>query len=68
VLVEGDHATTPEAAILSYQKAEDLLARDLPVIPLRYAKNSFGYSTRVTNVDIDAFAHVKLLELTPAPH
>jgi oligopeptide transport system substrate-binding protein len=68
LLVEGDHAPTPEAAILLYQKAEDLLARDLPVIPLRYARNSFGHSARVANVGIDAFAHVKLLELTPSTH
>ena len=40
----------PEAATPLYQQAEDLLARDLPVLPMRFAKTNFGHSPRVTNV------------------
>jgi oligopeptide transport system substrate-binding protein len=68
LLAEGDRAATPEAATPIYQQAEDLLARDLPVLPLRFAKTNFGHSPRVANVAIDLFRHVKLLELTAAPN
>ncbi len=68
-LVEaGDQAATPEAATALYQQAEDLLVRDVPVLPLRYALNSFGHSTRVANVEMDMFFRVKLLDLTAAPN
>jgi len=62
----GDRAATPEEAVAQYQKAEDLLARDLPVIPLRVSLNSFGHSTRVTNVEIDAFTRANILTLRPS--
>jgi ABC-type oligopeptide transport system substrate-binding subunit len=65
---DGDQAATPEAATALYQKAEDLLVRDLPVLPLRFGRQSFGHSARVANVDIDLFMHVRLLELTAAPN
>ncbi len=68
LLAEGDRAATPEAATPLYQQAEDLLARDLPVLPLRFAKQTFGHSPRVANVEVDLFRHVKLLELTAAPN
>ena len=62
----GDRASTPEEATRLYQQAEDLLARDLPVIPLRYGLNNFGHSTRVTNVHIDLFFRVDLLAIERA--
>ena len=62
----GDRASTPEEATRLYQQAEDLLARDLPVIPLRYGLNNFGHSTRVANVHIDLFFRVDLLAIERA--
>ena len=47
-------------------QAEDLLARDMPVIPLRAGQNNFGHSTRVKNVEMDVFFRTKLLKLEPA--
>ncbi|WBB79269.1 ABC transporter substrate-binding protein [Micromonospora sp. WMMD882] len=61
LLAEGARAATEEAAIRKYQQAEDLLARDLPVIPLRHGQNVFGHSTRVRNVEMDLFDRVDLL-------
>jgi peptide/nickel transport system substrate-binding protein/oligopeptide transport system substrate-binding protein len=55
---DGDHASSPEEATKLYQQAEDLLVRDMPVIPLRYSPNNFGFSTRVKNVKVDAFQRV----------
>jgi peptide/nickel transport system substrate-binding protein/oligopeptide transport system substrate-binding protein len=60
LVAEGDRASTPEAATTLYQQAEDILARDLPVIPMRFGQNNFGYSTRVKNVELDLFNRVVL--------
>jgi peptide/nickel transport system substrate-binding protein/oligopeptide transport system substrate-binding protein len=67
LLAAGDRAATPDEALQLYQQAEDVLVRDLPVIPLRYMVTSSGHSTRVANVRVDVFRRVKVLELTPAP-
>ncbi len=65
LLAAGDHAATPEEATKLYQQAEDILVREMPVIPLRVMQNAYAYSTRVTNVEVDLFKHVKLLDITP---
>jgi oligopeptide transport system substrate-binding protein len=63
-LVEaGDRAATPEEALVSYQQAEDILARDMPVVPLRSMLNSYGFAPRMRNVELDLFNQVKLLQL-----
>ena len=36
---EGSAATTQDEAIAKYQQAEDILAKDMPVIPLRFGQN-----------------------------
>ncbi len=51
LLAEGISAPSEEEAIQKYQAAEDLLAEDLPVVPLRYGQNNFGHSTKVKNVE-----------------
>ena len=66
LVAAGDRAATREDATRYYQRAEDLLVRDMPVIPLRYAQNAFGHSERVANVEMDMFMRVKLLQLEPA--
>ena len=55
LVAEGSAAPTPDEAIEKYQQAEDILAQDMPVIPLRFGQNVFGHSTKVTNVEIDLF-------------
>ncbi|MDP9799269.1 peptide/nickel transport system substrate-binding protein/oligopeptide transport system substrate-binding protein [Catenuloplanes nepalensis] len=60
LVTEGTKAADEEAAIAKYQAAEDLLANDMPVIPLRFGQNNFGYSTKVRNVDIDLFQRIDL--------
>ncbi|MEU1885082.1 ABC transporter substrate-binding protein [Micromonospora rifamycinica] len=63
LLAEGAKAPNEEAAIAKYQAAEDLLAEDMPVIPLRYGQNNFGHSTKVKNVQMDLFDRVDLLKI-----
>ncbi|MEO7189605.1 MAG: ABC transporter substrate-binding protein [Vicinamibacterales bacterium] len=66
LLADGDKAPTLEASLAFYGRAEDLLARDLPVLPLRLMLNSYAHSTRVTNVLMDLFNRTELLKLEPA--
>lgn len=63
LVAAGDAAATPEEALVYYQQAEDILVQDMPVVPLRYAQNNFGHSTRVKNVELDLFSRVKYLQL-----
>ncbi|ASW53652.1 ABC transporter substrate-binding protein [Plantactinospora sp. KBS50] len=63
---EGAAAPTEEEAIKKYQQAEDILAKDLPVIPLRFGQNTYGHSTKVKNVEVDLFSRVNLLEIETA--
>jgi oligopeptide transport system substrate-binding protein len=63
LVAAGDRAATPEEALVSYQQAEDILARDMPVVPLRSMLNSYGFSPRMRNVELDLFNQVKLLQL-----
>lgn len=62
-IVEGNLAKTPEDAIAAYQRAEDLVIEDLPVIPLFFGEVTGGHSERVSNVSVDAFARVNVAEV-----
>jgi peptide/nickel transport system substrate-binding protein/oligopeptide transport system substrate-binding protein len=66
LLAAGDRAATPEEAIKLYQQAEDILTRELPVLPLRYMQNTFGVSARIANVEMNPFRLVRWLKITPA--
>ncbi|GIF65930.1 peptide ABC transporter substrate-binding protein [Asanoa ishikariensis] len=60
---EGAAAKTPEESIVKYQEAENILAQQLPVIPLRFTQNNFGFSTRVQNVVVDLFSRIDLNQI-----
>ncbi|MFF5217216.1 ABC transporter substrate-binding protein [Micromonospora sp. NPDC000442] len=47
LMKEGDSADSIQAAIPSYQKAEDILGEDLPVIPMWFNKVGAVYSENV---------------------
>lgn len=57
---EGSAAATTDASIAKWQAAEDILAADMPVIPLRFGQNVFGHSEKVKNVKMDLFSKVDL--------
>ncbi|GFJ89681.1 peptide ABC transporter substrate-binding protein [Phytohabitans rumicis] len=61
---EAMQASNEANTIKKYQEAEDILARDMPVIPLRFGQNNFGYSSKVSDVALDLFGRVNLLKLT----
>jgi len=57
---QGREAKSSDEAIKIWQQAEDLLAKDMPVLPLRFGQNVYGISTKVQNVTIDLFNRVDL--------
>jgi ABC-type transport system substrate-binding protein len=60
---EGSAAKTTDEAIAKWQQAEDILAQDMPVIPLRFGQNVFGHSEKVSNVEVDLFQKVDLYKI-----
>jgi oligopeptide transport system substrate-binding protein len=63
---QGSEAATPEASIQKWQEAEDILAQDMPVIPLRFGQNVYGFSKKVTNVEVDLFQKVDIYKIEVA--
>ena len=63
---EGSAAPTPAAAIKKWQQAEDILAQDMPVVPLRFGENVYGYSEKVTSVSVDLFQKVNIYKIEVA--
>jgi oligopeptide transport system substrate-binding protein len=60
---EADTAADEATAIKGYQAAEDIIARDLPVIPMWFKQNIYGFSTDMKTVNVDLFANVDVLSL-----
>ncbi|WP_027341721.1 peptide ABC transporter substrate-binding protein [Hamadaea tsunoensis] len=60
---DGREAKTSDEAIAKWQQAEDILAKDMPVMPLRFGQNSYGISTKVKNVEIDLYNRVNLTKI-----
>lgn len=52
LMAAGRAASSPDEALAAYQAAEDLLARDLPVVPLSFDQHHVGHSERVRNVTV----------------
>ncbi|MCA2218581.1 ABC transporter substrate-binding protein [Wangella sp. NEAU-J3] len=63
LLAQGSAARTPQEAIKKWQQAEDILADDMPVIPLRFGQNVYGFSDRVANVSVDLFRKVDIYKI-----
>ncbi|MEO3818757.1 ABC transporter substrate-binding protein [Plantactinospora sp. B24E8] len=60
---EGVAAPNQTEAITKYQQAEEILVRDMPVIPLRFGQNNYGHSAQVRDVELDLFGQVDLLKI-----
>lgn len=50
--------------ITGYQRAEDLLAADMPAIPVRFSRTNVGYSAAVRNVVADRWSRIDLVAVT----
>lgn len=60
---QGSAAPTPAGAVAKWQAAEDVLAQDMPIIPLFFGQNVYGHSKRVTNVAIDPAQRLDLFKI-----
>jgi ABC-type oligopeptide transport system substrate-binding subunit len=64
LITEGNGAKSDDDAIKKYQEAEDLLLEDMPVMPMFFGKIQGAFSEKVDNVVVDAFARVRLEDVT----
>jgi oligopeptide transport system substrate-binding protein len=53
LVAQGSAAKTTDEAVKIWQQADDMLLRDMPVLPLRFGQNVFGFSEKVKNVKVD---------------
>ncbi|GAA3157500.1 ABC transporter substrate-binding protein [Planomonospora alba] len=53
LLAKGDSAATPEEGLRYYQQADDLLLRDLPLIPVFFYRMNAAFSEHVRGVKIN---------------
>lgn len=60
---KADTTTDENQAIKEYQAAEDMIAKDLPVIPTWFRQNIYGFSENMQTVKVDLFANVDVLSL-----
>lgn len=60
---QGAAAKTPQEAIKFWQQAEDILAKDLPVLPMRFGQNNYVFSTKIKNVEVNLFTWVNPLTI-----
>ncbi|RZU52043.1 oligopeptide transport system substrate-binding protein [Krasilnikovia cinnamomea] len=66
LVAEGSAAKTNAEAIKKWQQAEDILVQDMPVLPLRFGQNVFGFSEKVDNVTVDLFQRVDIYKIEVA--
>ncbi|WP_436523847.1 peptide ABC transporter substrate-binding protein [Actinoplanes sp. HUAS TT8] len=63
LVADGSKAATSDEAIKDWQAAEDILVKDMPVAPIYTQQNVYGYSTKVSNVNVDLFQKVDLYKI-----
>ncbi|MEW2495918.1 peptide ABC transporter substrate-binding protein [Streptomyces nodosus] len=52
LLAQGDKAPTHEDAIKTYQKADDILLKDMPYIPVYFYTMNFGFSDKIKSMNV----------------
>ena len=63
-VAQGNQADSNDAAIESYQKADDLLLEDMPIAPMFFGVEQIVHSENVSNVVIDVFGQIDLAGVT----
>jgi oligopeptide transport system substrate-binding protein len=64
LIAQGNQAESNEEAIEFYNQAEDLLAEDMPIIPMFFDVEQAVHSEAVEDVTIDVFGHIRTAEVT----
>ncbi|MEU8580801.1 peptide ABC transporter substrate-binding protein [Streptomyces abikoensis] len=67
LVAQGNRAASQDEAIAAYQKAEDLVAEDMPAMPVWYVRGSTLHSPRVSGVVVNPVGGEPILAgITPA--
>ncbi|MGH3503093.1 MAG: peptide ABC transporter substrate-binding protein [Nocardioidaceae bacterium] len=64
LIKKGSSEPSNQAAIKDYTKAENLLLKDMPIIPVYYGKAFYIYSKHVSNVKFDALYRIPVWDVT----
>jgi oligopeptide transport system substrate-binding protein len=64
LIAQGNQASSNEEAIELYNQAEDLLVRDMPIIPMFFDLEQSVHSDAVSDVVIDVFGDIRLADVT----
>jgi ABC-type oligopeptide transport system substrate-binding subunit len=64
LIKQGNAAADVEAGIDLYNQAEDLILKDMPIIPMWFGKVQGAYSENVEGVQISAFTDINTAEIT----
>ena len=67
LITQAGSAATPEDGIAIMQQAEEILLKDLPVIPLWYYNANGAWSEKVDNVNFDWRGQPLVYEITKTP-
>jgi oligopeptide transport system substrate-binding protein len=60
LMAQANAAGTLSEGVRLFQRAEDVTLEDMPVIPLLYPEESWGYSMGVSDIEFTAFGLVRL--------
>lgn len=55
LIQKGNSAPSLNASLTFYQQAEDVLLKELPIVPLWNWQDTAGYSTKISNVHTDSY-------------
>jgi len=64
LFAEGNAAATIEEGLAIYNEAEDLILADMPTIPMWFGRTLGAHNDVVSNVSVDKFGNLDLLEVT----
>ena len=64
LVAEGNQAQSNAAAIAKYNRAEDVLLEDMPIIPMFFQVEQSVFSEHVSNVKVDLFGRVEAAAVT----
>ena len=68
LLAQGKAAVAASGSLADgipfYQAAEELLCRDVTIMPIYFGKNIFAWSENVDNVTVDAFSDINYTSIT----
>lgn len=60
LLAQGNAAETPDDAVEYYQKAEDIILKDMPILPLWFGENQTVHSEKVSNLKRNGLGRLML--------